>query len=323
MVDILKEIGEPVSAADWQIALREQPNDMELIERFEAWLIADPVRQGEWDQLHSMTSMFKQLPDEGREILEEDLVGTLGKGRFVRKSRLAFMMLGVVMAVLVLVYVRGFEVIPGSVYETGTGQSLTVELKDGSTVVLGADTKFSAVLNGNPRRVQLHTGRAFFTVMRDESKPFVVSANGFEVTVLGTAFEVASRKELSQVVVANGKVAVKDQQSVQAYELKAGDLLKRQGLVGAWRQDEVHPSNIARWRDGLFVAQNNKLSAFVSELSAYHQGLIYLSDDVLEDMPVTGVFDLKQPEKALDILARSHPIKVQKLTPWIFLLSVK
>ncbi len=91
-----------------------------------------------------------------------------------------------------------------------TNSIRTVELKDGSTVLLkpGSTLKYTA-FSGNKRTVFLE-GEGFFDVTKDPSKPFMVYAGNIVVKVVGTSFNVISGSDIqaSNVTVSSGKVQV-------------------------------------------------------------------------------------------------------------------
>jgi len=65
------------------------------------------------------------------------------------------------------------------------------------------------VFNGNDRPVEI-TGEGYFEVAENKAKPFRVIANGTEVKVLGTKFNVKAYGQEKQVTatLVNGAVAI-------------------------------------------------------------------------------------------------------------------
>src|SRR5699024_4254504 len=91
------------------------------------------------------------------------------------------------------------------------GQTATLRFSDGSEIKLngGSTLRYPATFATDGREVYLE-GEAFFSIARDEARPFVVHAGGISTRVLGTSFNIetyANEGEV-QVVVAEGKVAV-------------------------------------------------------------------------------------------------------------------
>src|SRR3546814_18654449 len=60
------------------------------------------------------------------------------------------------------------------------------------------------------RHVELLSGRAFFKVAHNPSRPFTVTAAGKRVRAIGTAFEVSMNGGEVAVVLAEGKVRVEE-----------------------------------------------------------------------------------------------------------------
>ncbi|OIN56116.1 FecR domain-containing protein [Arsenicibacter rosenii] len=92
-----------------------------------------------------------------------------------------------------------------------TKEPLTLTLPDGSTVELSPSSEISypTQFDGDKRQVTL-TGEAFFTVVRNPAKPFLVFADDVITKVLGTSFRVKAYPDQKDIVVAvrTGKVAV-------------------------------------------------------------------------------------------------------------------
>ncbi|SKB95528.1 FecR family protein [Dyadobacter psychrophilus] len=83
-------------------------------------------------------------------------------------------------------------------------------LPDGTKVFLNYNSSltYPANFNGDLRTVSLQ-GEAFFDVKPDAAHPFVIDANGTEIRVLGTSFNVKAYKEAPvRVDVSTGKVEV-------------------------------------------------------------------------------------------------------------------
>lgn len=76
---------------------------------------------------------------------------------------------------------------------TKRGSKSKVQLPDGTEVWLNADSRitYNENFRGSIREVSL-TGEAFFDVVRDETRPFVIHTETIDVKVLGTAFNVRS-----------------------------------------------------------------------------------------------------------------------------------
>jgi transmembrane sensor len=93
-----------------------------------------------------------------------------------------------------------------------TGKPLKIQLADGSAVTLEARSRLKYkenFLKDSTRQVHL-LGAAFFDVVKNPYKPFIVHSNEIEVKVLGTSFRVDSPENGENILVSvkTGKVSV-------------------------------------------------------------------------------------------------------------------
>lgn len=93
-------------------------------------------------------------------------------------------------------------------YTTGIAQVRDIHLSDGSEIILGASSSLAVAFRHHERRVTLTSGVAFFSVVRNPSRPFVVVVGDEEVRDLGTKFEVRREPTGMRVAVVEGTVEV-------------------------------------------------------------------------------------------------------------------
>jgi RNA polymerase sigma factor (sigma-70 family) len=156
-------------------------------------------------------------------------------------------------------------------------------LPDGSGLILDAQSRAAVTYFAAQRHVRLLAGAAFFEVLRDAERPFVVEVpgdpelasarEGVRITVLGTRFGVerlsAGRVD---VQVESGHVRVETidaQGQVQAlHELTAGEGL-RAGPASVDLQRLWEPRQAAAWRHGVLVFDAMPLGDAVEHLRRY------------------------------------------------------
>ena len=109
----------------------------------------------------------------------------------------------------------GFAAIGGAwlqlaspVYATAIGEQRSIELSDGSTVILNSKSKVRVRYSKTERLVDLLEGQALFHVAQDSVHPFIVSASGTRVRAVGTQFDVYQRRSSTTVTVLEGRVAI-------------------------------------------------------------------------------------------------------------------
>lgn len=111
-------------------------------------------------------------------------------------------------------YEENLESVKGSLTEkmNQTDTTMLVTLEDGSSVLLkpGSKVAYATVFNAGKVREVYLSGEAFFDVVKNPSKPFLVYANELVTKVLGTSFSVKAYEtdENVTVKVSTGRVAV-------------------------------------------------------------------------------------------------------------------
>lgn len=85
---------------------------------------------------------------------------------------------------------------------TKAGERASIELGDGSKVMMNAATKMiiPETFGANKRSIELE-GQAFFDIKPDRNRPFYIHANHTIVEVIGTSFDVRSYENTDDVVI--------------------------------------------------------------------------------------------------------------------------
>lgn len=322
-------------ATDWLILLGEAPGDADIRRRFEDWRRASPVNAAAWDATQrTMEAIGRATPDHAhdwRPFLEMrrgapvvmpsgDANGS--RRRIGRRQALQFGGVAVAASAIGLLFGPRALLDMRADYSTGTGETRALQLSDASMVTLAPDSAVSLVYGEAERHVRLLAGRAFFEVARDRTRPFRVSADGVDTTVLGTRFEVARDDHGAAIGVAHGVVRVDyaDTVSPVSETLTAGQSV-RVAWSGGARRGERPAEQVAAWRHSQLIAQDEPLGAVVDQLRHYYAGAIVLTDRALARRPVTGVYNLSDPVNALRGIARAQNATVRRITPWLLVIS--
>ena len=169
----------------WQEEVREQPLRNEDVSEEERKNVSRILQMAEVQQ-----AMEKE--DEG-ELIERTLVR-----RPSRIKRIAYITSGIAATILgIWLFKEKTAVAPPvdttQVIVAQKGTRTQTILPDGSVVWLNAGSKitYQADFEGPLREVKLE-GEAYFDVKKEKAKPFIVHANGVNIKVLGTAFNVKS-----------------------------------------------------------------------------------------------------------------------------------
>lgn len=109
-----------------------------------------------------------------------------------------------------------------------TARPRLVSLPDGSTVTLENDSRvsFAKSFEGKNREVYL-TGAAFFDVIKNPDKPFLVYSNELVTKVLGTSFRIQAFEKEKNIVVSvkTGRVSVYPKKSLESADPETAGML--------------------------------------------------------------------------------------------------
>jgi transmembrane sensor len=206
-------------------------------------------------------------------------------------------------------------------YRTATGEQRTVRLQDRSSIVLNTNTALSASVEGPVRRVRLFKGEALFRVHHDPDRPFIVEYEGHVVRVLGTEFLVRERDHMITVTVVRGivEVGTSDSAAASSTQLTAGQQVSA-GLGGRGIPHEVDPDDFTAWTARRLRVTNVPLSDVIEDIQRYHPGIIWIWNPAIGRIRVTGIYDLSDPGRTLNVLAGTLPIRMDQLTDRFVLL---
>jgi transmembrane sensor len=193
-------------------------------------------------------------------------------------------------------------------YVTGVGEFHRISLPDGSAVSLNTDTRIQVSYSGADRLVELLQGEAQFEVAHDADWPFVVTANGTHVSVLGTAFVVRKRSASSlDVLVTEGRVAI---DSAPATILAGGQMaLIRDGHLTTRNVDDM--SRRVAWTEGMLVFNGETLSEAVAEFNRYNRRQLVITDAELAGKTIGGAFKATNPDRFATALQKMFRVEVR------------
>lgn len=193
--------------------------------------------------------------------------------------------------------------------EAAPGRSETLELPDGSRIVLDAGARVDVRYLAQRRKVVLYAGAAFFDVARDSSRPFEIDAGLARVHVLGTAFEVERTPAVTTVSVLRGSVAVRRDTGESAV-LAAGQGVNLQShLMSAVHT--VPADHVAAWRDGRLIFEAVPLQQLANALVRRGLAQIVVAPNAAH-LSVTLVVRTDDVDSALQALPDVLPVRVQR-----------
>jgi transmembrane sensor len=170
--------------------------------------------------------------------------------------------------------------------QTPQGGEYSLMLADGSKIWLNAasEIRYPVCFNDSIRKVYL-TGEAYFEVSHNKSLPFVVVTNNYEITVLGTSFDVMAYNDEgnSKTTLVSGNVKIK---TVADKNDKHNEIHLQPGQQAILdiTSNELEVKNVdteiyTSWMQGKFVFNNETLEEIMRKLGRWYAFEIRYNDD--------------------------------------------
>ncbi len=199
-------------------------------------------------------------------------------------------------------------------YRTSTGERQVVQLSDRSTVTLNARSAISAEFDAASRRVHLLKGEAFFQVAHDAETAFVVDSRHIMTRAVGTEFLVREEQHGIRVTVVEGIVELTPAQpGWTPIRLSVGQQVSV-GANGPGPVREIDVASASAWLRGRLVVDDARLGDVLDELRRYYPGTIQIWDSSVNDIRVSGSYNLTDPAGVFTTLAETLPIRMARIT---------
>lgn len=224
------------------------------------------------------------------------------------------------------------------------GSRTRIVLEDGSIVWLNAQStlKYPASFSRHKRNVEL-TGEAYFDVVKDTDRPFIVKTSEIRINVLGTKFNVKAYpnddviettlesglihvEKVRQSGNGNNTIVLRPRQKLVLYkgsmnaeisEVNSG-AEQAEGKQSIAKPEEPKKSNLysdydtelaTSWKDGKLIFKSESLDILARRLEKCYNVNIRIADSSLNHKTYTGTFEKETVEQALEALCFASGIK--------------
>jgi transmembrane sensor len=190
------------------------------------------------------------------------------------------------------------------------GQTRTIQLVDGTRIVLDAGSAVESRIGARSRHIVLVRGEALLTVAHDTTRPFKVDVGPGRITDIGTEFNVESVNGKTRVSVLEGRVSV---------ATARGELVLDAGRAGGYDREGVFlpvsdiDGAVTIWETGQRHFNADRLSDVLERITRYHRVTFVYKDVQLKDLRVSGTFRTDNLPLFLRTLRAALPVE----TVWL------
>lgn len=199
--------------------------------------------------------------------------------------------------------------------KTNPGMTTSLTLPDGTAVVLNSSSslQYPSRFSEKERYVKL-VGEAFFSVVEDDEKQFIVDVlNDSKIVVHGTEFNVEAYEEDGsvQTTLVSGKVSFS-----YSHKGKQKDLVIEPGqqvtydIAHGWTMvKEVNVDVETCWKDGHLIFRDTPFEKVLKDLSKRYNVTFVLKNPALKQNSFTATFSKQRLERILEFFRISSNIK--------------
>ncbi|CAA0092759.1 Protein FecR [Zhongshania aliphaticivorans] len=302
-------------AADWYAVLADDSVTLKSREQWQYWLDANPSHKEAWEHISSVSRRFERIregDDSNFEVVSDSL-SRLQQRRLTKRSTLKSLLLFAGLGVGSWLSVTESQRVPDADYVSDRGEIKELKLSDGSKVWLNTASHMDTTFTTYRRSIHLQEGDIFIdTAVDDLARPLIVETQNGNLKALGTRFSVAEEGDQSVLAVYEGRVEI-DTRWDSPRVISAGKQIRFS--KGHWGVLQAADPARQSWVNHVLLAQEMPLGELLLRLERYRLGYIHVDPDVA-DIRVMGVFPLDDTNIALDMLAASLGVVVDKRLPW-------
>ncbi|MFD2934747.1 FecR family protein [Spirosoma flavum] len=198
-------------------------------------------------------------------------------------------------------------------YQTAYGKIQEIRLADGSVVTLNANSRLKVAdkMADRPVREVWLEGEAYFDIAKRKGAKFIVHTPEAQIEVLGTEFNVNTRRDETHVVLEEGKVQLStDNQSMVV--MKPGDMATVSPKNRQIKLKRVQPELYDAWKESYLILDGKSLPEIIRNLEDAFGVKIKLEDAQLADKRLTGKLRTEVAEDCIDNLSIILDANVKK-----------
>ncbi|PBQ30587.1 hypothetical protein CNR22_01965 [Sphingobacteriaceae bacterium] len=188
-----------------------------------------------------------------------------------------------------------------------------VVLSDCTHVVLNKNSSlvYPKEFKSDERKVSL-TGEAYFDVTKNAEKPFIIANDNFEVTVLGTSFNISAyeKEQNSTITVITGKVALRSiaGESITLVKDETGIVNMANKQLIKQKSSDL---NFLSWKTKKLEFKNAAFQEVCDKLQDYFAINVDVKNQEILKCKFTGYFEEPSLGQIIAILEKTLNIKMQ------------
>ena len=199
---------------------------------------------------------------------------------------------------------------------TARGERASVTLPDGTAVSLNSESRlayFPQTYNKKERKISFD-GEGYFQIDKNKEVPFIIDAQGLQVKVLGTTFNLLVRKDhkTAELALEEGSVwlgATQSHKNVILHPKQKAILDQSTGNIFIIAEEDTQ--KISAWRHGNMIFRNTKFSEVIHTIEQSYNVRINITCKNCPTDTFTGTLPLTNLNEVLEVIEKSYHLKAQ------------
>lgn len=274
-----------------------------VIKKFTIWLKEssgsvekESILKEIWDDINIQADETTEKSFETLQTTIQSTVPPVQKLPFIYKlSRIAAVLLLPIISIGITYYIMSKSVPVDNEIKlveciVPDGEIRTITLPDSSIVTINSGSILIYPQQFISCRDVFLNGEAYFSVTRDEAKPFVVKTTDMDVEVLGTIFNISSYSdsENSATTLEKGKVSIRFKNTGRESMI----LLPEEQLIynrnsGSIEKNTINIENTIAWTEGNLIIQSMSIDDVIKVIKRKYGMKVYLNSSNYKDEKIT------------------------------------
>jgi transmembrane sensor len=194
------------------------------------------------------------------------------------------------------------------------GARYEIRLSDGTKVWMNSvsQLEYPLAFGKSQRKIKL-TGEAFFEVAKDATRPFIIDANGYEIKVLGTSFNVSvyPADNFMETTLVNGAVEITGKGG-KVISLKPAQMARVDNADQSIAIETVDTRYFTSWKDGIMYFDNMPLEDLTTKLERWYGVKITYKNEKPKRLHFSGALENSRDiQFLLNLISQTTHVKFE------------
>lgn len=194
------------------------------------------------------------------------------------------------------------------------GARYQLQLADGTRIWMNAQSEleYPVTFSSTTRRVKL-IGEAYFEVYANSSAPFIIEANGYEILVLGTAFNISAYNDdaFIQTTLVSGALEMSSRGG-SSYKLKPGQMAMIDHQNQKFEVEYVDTRLFTSWKEGVLHFNKISLKDLATKLERWYDVEISFNNQKAASFLFSGAIENSRDiHFLLDLIGRAANVEFE------------